>query len=255
MGFAQSTVDELLAKTGRMCAVCNRLYGVQVHHIVPRHEGGSDEPENAIPLCPNCHDEVHASYAPGRTTRLFSTAEVRAHLARTIELASTVTVADGDARRIEDVRLVSIYAQALNRPAFRTHFHLELSFSDLDKALEDAVTTINTGLWRMRDGTEIDRAFGVRRVTNPSWKAKLDDVVMSIGLARRALREAFGLDEMFMARERFGHDWLDARSRHLRSDDFLGASMDEHRQAAIDAMNAVLEDAGLDLLPRVGTYG
>jgi len=41
-------------------AVCNRLHGVQVHHIVPRHQGGSEDASNAIPLCPNCHDEVHA---------------------------------------------------------------------------------------------------------------------------------------------------------------------------------------------------
>jgi hypothetical protein len=42
-----------------MCAVCNLRHGVQVHHIVPRHEGGSDDASNAIPLCPNCHSEVH----------------------------------------------------------------------------------------------------------------------------------------------------------------------------------------------------
>ena len=89
VAFAQGVVDELLSKTGRMCAICNRLHGVQVHHIVPRARGGSDEASNAIPLCPNCHDEVHAHYAPGRTTRLYSQDELRHHLARTISLART----------------------------------------------------------------------------------------------------------------------------------------------------------------------
>lgn len=53
MAFSQKDVDDLLARADRMCAVCNRLHGVQVHHIVPRHVGGSDQIDNAIPLCPN----------------------------------------------------------------------------------------------------------------------------------------------------------------------------------------------------------
>jgi 5-methylcytosine-specific restriction endonuclease McrA len=89
MAFAQRVVDNLLARTGRMCAVCNRLHGVQVHHIVMRSEGGSDDESNAIPLCPNCHDEVHAQHAPGRTTRVYTENELRQHLHRTVDLAAS----------------------------------------------------------------------------------------------------------------------------------------------------------------------
>jgi hypothetical protein len=71
-----------------MCAVCNIRHRVQVHHIVPRHEGGSDDASNAIPLCPNCHSEVHAAYAAGRTTRIYTAQELRGHLERTIDLAN-----------------------------------------------------------------------------------------------------------------------------------------------------------------------
>jgi 5-methylcytosine-specific restriction endonuclease McrA len=43
---------------------------INVHHITPTTAGGSDQPENLIPLCPNCHALAHAifgrSAAPGR---------------------------------------------------------------------------------------------------------------------------------------------------------------------------------------------
>lgn len=65
-GFRPQDVEELLARTGRMCAICKGRHRVQLHHITPVSGGGTDEIDNAIPLCPNCHDEVHSPYAPGR---------------------------------------------------------------------------------------------------------------------------------------------------------------------------------------------
>ena len=29
------------------------------HHIKPRHEGGSDDPDNKVGVCENCHDKIH----------------------------------------------------------------------------------------------------------------------------------------------------------------------------------------------------
>lgn len=59
MGFQERESEKLLAATGRRCCICGLLHRVQLHHIIPREEGGTDDIENAIPLCPNCHDEVH----------------------------------------------------------------------------------------------------------------------------------------------------------------------------------------------------
>jgi 5-methylcytosine-specific restriction endonuclease McrA len=35
--------------------------GVEVHHIIPQEEGGSDREENAAPLCLSCHETYGAS--------------------------------------------------------------------------------------------------------------------------------------------------------------------------------------------------
>jgi predicted restriction endonuclease len=40
---------------GSKCVVCSFDEVVEVHHIVPRREGGSDDPDNVVVLCPNHH--------------------------------------------------------------------------------------------------------------------------------------------------------------------------------------------------------
>ena len=43
------------------CQHCKTKQGtLEVHHIVFRSNGGSDEPDNLITLCRNCHRELHA---------------------------------------------------------------------------------------------------------------------------------------------------------------------------------------------------
>lgn len=45
---------------GQKCEKCGRVTRcIEEHHIVPRSEGGSDEPDNVQLLCPTCHRETH----------------------------------------------------------------------------------------------------------------------------------------------------------------------------------------------------
>ncbi|WP_263848467.1 HNH endonuclease [Sedimentimonas flavescens] len=55
---------------GGKCELCQRnapftdrngLPFLEVHHVVPLAEGGSDTIENAVAICPNCHRAVHLS--------------------------------------------------------------------------------------------------------------------------------------------------------------------------------------------------
>ncbi len=43
------------AKSAFRCCACHKPY-VEVHHLVPKSEGGADSLENAAPLCASCHD-------------------------------------------------------------------------------------------------------------------------------------------------------------------------------------------------------
>lgn len=84
MPFKKKDIDRLLAATGRRCCLCGSLHNVQVHHIVPKEEGGANDYDNAIALCPTCHDRVHVRHSPGRTTRDYTPDELKLHRDRSL---------------------------------------------------------------------------------------------------------------------------------------------------------------------------
>lgn len=73
-GDFKAVREAVLIAYGRRCMSCGEPAD-EVHHIRPRHLGGTDHPRNLVPLCEACHDEVHrrldaaVSEAIERTTR------------------------------------------------------------------------------------------------------------------------------------------------------------------------------------------
>ena len=55
MGFPEALKLKVRKKSHLACCLCKAI-GVEVHHIIPQEEGGSDKEENAAPLCPSCHE-------------------------------------------------------------------------------------------------------------------------------------------------------------------------------------------------------
>lgn len=59
-GFA-NTKAFVLDRDNHQCQNCKaKKVGLEVHHIIFRSNGGSDEQENLITLCKLCHDSVHS---------------------------------------------------------------------------------------------------------------------------------------------------------------------------------------------------
>lgn len=79
MPFPPEVREQALVAAARHCCVCHRYKGVkvEVHHIVPESKGGTDDIDNAIALCFDCHTDA-GHYNPGhpRGTK-FSPAELR----------------------------------------------------------------------------------------------------------------------------------------------------------------------------------
>ena len=62
MAFDRDQVSNLLARCHRRCCICHRFCGVKIEtdHIEPKEQGGDDSIENAIPVCFECHAEIHS---------------------------------------------------------------------------------------------------------------------------------------------------------------------------------------------------
>jgi len=56
MAFTEKTKLEAKQKAHFKCVACRKPF-VEVHHLIPESQGGSDELENACPLCSGCHGD------------------------------------------------------------------------------------------------------------------------------------------------------------------------------------------------------
>ena len=54
MPFSESLKKKIRKQSQGHCCICKN-FPVEIHHIIPQAEGGSDNEDNAAPLCPNCH--------------------------------------------------------------------------------------------------------------------------------------------------------------------------------------------------------
>ena len=60
MPFPESIKSIVRKKAHFRCCLCHELE-VEVHHIIPQEENGTDTEENAAPLCPSCHETYGAN--------------------------------------------------------------------------------------------------------------------------------------------------------------------------------------------------
>lgn len=51
--------SEILLRDHFRCQECGYYKHLEVHHIIPRSEGGSDDPANLTTLCRKCHGKKH----------------------------------------------------------------------------------------------------------------------------------------------------------------------------------------------------
>jgi len=81
MSFKREEVEKLLAECGRRCCICHRFCGVKMEtdHILPRDKGGGDDMDNAIPVCFECHAEIHAYNDRHPRGRKYTPGELRLH--------------------------------------------------------------------------------------------------------------------------------------------------------------------------------
>lgn len=55
----------VLARDDCRCAICGTPNGAEIHHIIPRGQGGKDYYANLITLCWRCHKVAHGTRMPG----------------------------------------------------------------------------------------------------------------------------------------------------------------------------------------------
>jgi Zn finger protein HypA/HybF involved in hydrogenase expression len=55
MAFSEKIKLTVKKQAGFQCCRCHEI-GIDIHHIIPQADSGTDDIDNAAPLCQNCHD-------------------------------------------------------------------------------------------------------------------------------------------------------------------------------------------------------
>jgi hypothetical protein len=81
MPFSQDIKAQALIAAGRCCCICHKFCGVRIecHHIIPEAQNGSNDLENCIALCFDCHAEVEHYNAQHPKGNKFTPEELRGH--------------------------------------------------------------------------------------------------------------------------------------------------------------------------------
>lgn len=59
-------------RDGGKCVICEFNHATAVHHILPRKEGGSNNMENLVTLCPNHHYMAHSGLISAETLQMYA---------------------------------------------------------------------------------------------------------------------------------------------------------------------------------------
>lgn len=55
--------DEVFAYKGKKCAVCGKTEGLEIHHVKPLANGGTNDFNNLLVVCREHHDQLHMKYS------------------------------------------------------------------------------------------------------------------------------------------------------------------------------------------------
>ena len=62
LDVSKRTISKILHRANKGCAICGWNESTcDIHHIVERKNGGSDNTDNLIIVCPNCHRIIHTT--------------------------------------------------------------------------------------------------------------------------------------------------------------------------------------------------
>ena len=59
---SKRTITKILERANKGCSICGWNESTcDIHHIIPKSQGGTNEHNNLIIVCPNCHRIIHTS--------------------------------------------------------------------------------------------------------------------------------------------------------------------------------------------------
>jgi hypothetical protein len=97
---------------------------------------------------------------------------------------------------IDDKVIIEGFLQCFDRPMFITPFYLECNLPDFEQAITDTIEAINTGMYRLRDGTIIKKIIPKTEIHDKSLRKEVDELVKGLILLRSNYRALLNIGEI-----------------------------------------------------------
>ena len=136
--------------------------------------------ENGIWLCQSCSKLIDTD-----TTRYSKAVLLEWKKAAELSALSEIEKISPIQSMEEDKAIIKFFVQCFDRPAFQDDIYQEGRMEDFDKAIEDTLIALNTGVMRTRDGEKLKQAEGKSAIQNPIWRKKLDTIADMLNDIRR----------------------------------------------------------------------
>ena len=137
-----------------------------------------------------------------------------------------------------DKELIQFFVQCFDRPAFQDDIFQEGRMEDFDKAIEDTIIALNTGVLRTRDGTLLKQAQGKSAIQNPIWREKFELISDMLASLRRRLK----LAEKDRAYSKYG---TGEDISYCFSDHKLAEWFNLTREEILEVLSSMCKDVGL----------
>ncbi len=144
-----------------------------------------------------------------------------------------------------DEQVLEYLPRLFDRPAFYTPFHAENSIEDFRGALTSTIEALNTGIHRLRDGTEIRRTPSRHEVRD----ARLGEALRELELDVAHLRARY--DELVRRGEitSCGGGRPDPSAAHFHASFHACHELDRMRSEVLDRVRALVPTFNMRLTP------
>lgn len=234
MPFSPEVKEEALSRSGRRCCICLQFKGikVEVHHIEPEAQSHDNSLANAIPLCFDCHTDAGHYNAKHPKGNRYTSGELRKHRDRLWKLVAEGRICpEGNL----DIQFIELIARAFDRAAFKTPFRQEGRMESFEKAINDTLLALNTGVLRTLDNQVIvDIGFGKSSVSDDEWRKAFNQIERRLHKLRSDVAQALADGSLKCCNEYC-----------YCGDDGVIRSLDSQRAMIIEAVNAILIEGGV----------
>ena len=144
--------------------------------------------------------------------------------------------------------MIKFYVQCFDRPVFQDDIRKEGRMEDFDKAIEDTIITLNTGVLRTRDAHIIKQEEGKSFVRNSEWREKLHNVVDILTAIRRRLMIAKNEHVYSFCSDKGYEGWYCFEDREL--EEWFNSS----RTEILKIMSSICKEIGVHELRFLGRH-